>query len=138
MEIDSNKNTSSNDQNIIFQLDGQIDDLSDMDEHSDVILANFGHIECSEVSLFRALTILRGLESYLGNFSDHELCKHTLHGGKTGPCTLCLLRSFVYRINNLKPKAHRSVNPTELNLIIPLIQNMSTFDILDFFMRSIS
>ena len=117
-----------------WQLDGQIDQFSDNDD--DIEIGHFGHLNCDENNMFTALTMLRGLENYLGSFCMHDMCKHTNHSNQNGPCGLCLLRSFIYRINNIKPKAHKSVTPTEMYPLMNILEGKSVFGILDYFMKT--
>ena len=99
----------------LLQLDGNIDLSSDSDtceEKSAVDLPKeVGLLSCIDEDLFHILTLCRGFEVIWPQYEDHKICDNK----KTeAMCMMCLVRSFTLRINHLKPKAQKTVVPTEV------------------------
>ena len=118
--VSSSENTFFQEEsfNIIHQLDGVADvSFSDSRDES-FVERTIGRLDCADETINKTLTLLRGFESIWPFFNEHKICKHTDQFKQSGSCILCLLRSFNLRINNVKPKAHKIMKPTELDHIV--------------------
>ena len=123
----------------LMQVDGIFDNsMSDISLH---VPDTLGQLDC-DADLFEFLTLCRGLDNILPMFKSHALCDHKIHSQLDSSCFLCLLRSFIFRINNIKKKTPKCVKPTEINSIIEKVRSVLKITgskyILQYFMKNIS
>ena len=73
----------------------QVDGTSDI---SKTVPKCLGNLDCSQSYLFHALSLFRGFNEVFPSFYHHPLCDYR----GSNYCVLCLIRSFTYRINDMR------------------------------------
>ena len=112
----------------MIQLDGLDDDIGL--EFDTTVPHCLGTVDCHDETMFFVLNLFRGFEKVWNNFSSHHLCDYKRTASRNHCCTLCLVRSFSIRVNEIKTKGgKRMIKPnevfSELLSILPLISEIN-------------
>ena len=96
-----------------LQVDGTLDPSQDVPKC-------LGNLDCDNTSLFHAVTLFRGFEELWPSFEYHNLCECKENQTFVNFCAFCLLRSFCYRVNDMRLSGgKRDLKPVELMWILP-------------------
>ena len=117
---------------VIGQLDGIYDEL-DISDNVNIPFC-LGTVDCEDNVLFHLSNLFRGFSEIWRNFQTHPLCDHKRSSSSDKTyCTLCLVRSFSKRVNEVKTSGgKKSLKPmeifSEIEEIIPSYDRMQSIE----------